>query len=130
MEILEHPKAADFQYMDLDDDISDIGLYVNIDECPFLEIFDLPEVNQDDLLLIVNSYIIHKFSNKKRDDVTSAFINFLEGDYSLFIDSIYSNVSLDIHIPRETVKTIFYRILSYGVIPFDSINGYKVKLII
>jgi hypothetical protein len=128
MEILEHPKVEDFQYMDLDDDIRDIGLYVNIDQCSFLEVFNLPEVNQDDLLLIVNSYVINKLSNRKLEDTPSAFINFLEGDYSLFIESMYVNVAIDIPIPRETVKTIFYRILSYGIIPFDSINGYTVKL--
>ena len=135
MEILEHPKFDDFEDFDFDlnptsVDPGDIGLFVYIDQCPFLEVFNIEEINYNELLLIVNSYIIHKFSEKELDMIPNAVINYFDGVYDLIIypDAISGNeISFD--ISRETVKTIFYRILSYGAIPLDTMNSNRVKLV-
>lgn len=129
MEILENPKLEDFQYIDLDDDLISIGLYVNIDQCPFLEIFNIKEVDYNQLLLIVNSYIINKFN--KVNIIPNASITVLDNDYTLWITLDKENLD-DIHITisEESARKILYRILSYGVIPFEPLNGYTVKMII
>lgn len=129
IEILENPKVEDFQYFDLDDDLIGIGLYVNIDQCPFLEVFNIKEVDYNQLLLIVNSYIINKFN--KVNIIPNASITILDNDYTLLITLYKENLD-DIHITisEESARTILYRILSYGVIPFDTVNGYTVKMII
>jgi hypothetical protein len=131
IEILEYPKVEDFKYMDLDDDLIGIGLYVNIDQCPWLEVFNIPEVDYNQLLLIVNSYIINKFSKKEIELTPNASITIIDDNYLLTIisDTKINNIDY-IDISIESVRTIFYRILSYGVIPFDTFNGYTVKMII
>lgn len=131
MEILEYPKIEDFKYMDLDDELIGIGLYINIDQCPWLEVFNIPEIDYNQLLLIVNSYIIHKFSKKEIESTPNASITIIDDNYLLTIisDTKINNIDY-IDISRESARTIFYRILSYGVIPFDTQNGYTVKLII
>ena len=126
MEILEHPKIDDFKGIDIDDDIGNIGLYVDIDQCPWLEVFNIPEINYDELSLIVNSYIIDRLNGKKFDYLHSATIIIIDNNYELSIDA--DRPSIIFNIPRETVKTLFYKILSYGVIPFDTITSNKVKL--
>jgi len=131
MEILEHPKVEDFQYMDLDDDLIGIGLYVNIDQCPFLEVFNIKEVDHNQLSLIVNSYIIRKFSKGGLDMTHNASITIVDNDYILWITSHINDFDdIYITISRESARIIFYRILSYGVIPFDTANDYTVKMII
>jgi len=130
IEILEHPKLEDFNddIINFDEDISNIGLLVYINQCPWLEVFNIEEINYNQLLLIVNSYIINKFSEEGLDDPPSATIFFVNDGYVLriisYIDIIYIDIS------RETAKTIFYRILSYGVIPLDTYTMNPVKLIL
>lgn len=131
MEILENPKLEDFQYIDLDDDLIGIGLYVNIDQCPWLEIFNIDEFDYNQLLLIVNSYIIHKFSKIGLELIPNASIAIVDDDYILTIvsDAISDSI-IYFKISEESARKILYRILSYGVIPFDTQNGYTVKMIL
>jgi hypothetical protein len=130
MEILENPKLEDFQYIDLDDELIGIGLYVNIDQCPFLEVFNIEEIDYNQLLLIVNSYIIRKFSRGEEvDQKPTVSINIVDNSYVLEITSDILN-NIFVNISDESARKILYRILSYGVIPFDSVNGYTVKMII
>ena len=133
MEILEHPKSDDFEginLINLDYDDADIGLSVYIDQCPWLEVFNIKEVDYNQLLLIVNSYIIHKFCKEGLDLIPAATIFFIDNNYILEINSdTYTEAAIPIKISRETVKTIFYRILSYGAIPIDTFNGARVKMI-
>ena len=127
MEILENPKLNDFKDVNLDDDFDDIGLYFYINQCPWLEVFNVEGIDYNQLLLIVNSYIIHTF-NKELYEIPHAVILFINNNYILRIISD-SGVINNINISRETVKTIFYRVLSYGVIPLDNYNSNPVKLI-
>jgi hypothetical protein len=125
MEILEYPKLEDFvNIMDLDD----IYLYIKIDQCPFLEVFNIEEIDYNKLLLIVNSYIINKFSEEGVDLIPAAVFSIIDDKYELHISTNLSDYI--INIKRETLRTIFYRILSYGVIPFESTWNTPVKMII
>ena len=127
MEILEYPKLEDFNDMDPDDGIGDIGLFVYIDQCPWLEVFNIEEVDYNQLLLIVNFYIIRKFSKEGLDGGPDATILFIDNGYALRIISDIEDIYVD--ISRETAKKIFYRILSYGTIPRDTFTTNPVKLI-
>ena len=75
----------------------------------------------------MDSYIIHKFSKEGLKKIPTASIFFINDSYILEI--ISDTTSLSIDISRETVKTIFRRILSYGVIPVDTHNGNPVNMI-
>jgi len=124
MEILEYPEVDDFEYVDPDD--TEVTLFVNIDQCPFLEVFNIPEIDYNELSLIVNSYILDKLNGKRLDYIPSATIDIIDNKYELTISTNYSDYVTNIE--RQTVKTIFYRILSYGAIPFDTVTSNPVKL--
>lgn len=126
MEILENPKLEDFENIF---DIEGIGLFVYIDQCPWLEVFNIKEVDYNQLLLIVNSYIIHKFSKKGLDLIPNASIFFIDNSYKLEIIPDIGKI-LSIDISRQSAKTIFYRILSHGEIPLDTANSDRVKMIL
>lgn len=84
-------------------------------------------------MLIVNSYIINKFSKKEFEGLpdSNATISFINNIYRLDIRSDNYNIEdISVNILRETVRTIFYRILSYGEIPRDTHNSNIVKMIV
>jgi len=119
MEILENPKVEDFENLHFYEELVGIGLYIYIDQCPWLEVFKIKEIDYNQLLLIVNLYIIRKFSRIGLELKPNASISIVDNDYIL---TIVADSIIYFTISEETARTIFYRILSYGVIPFDTAN--------
>lgn len=129
MQILENPKNEDFLDIDMDYIDEPIGLTIYVDDAPFMQIFNIPEINQDDLALIVDTFILDKFRKKGIEEHTFARMIILDGNYTINILGVPTLDEIEVVVSRDTMKSILYKILSFGVIPGDEINGYPVNLI-
>jgi hypothetical protein len=129
MEILENPKTEDFQDIDVNNIDEKIGLIIYTSDAPFMEIFNIPEINQDDLSLMVDTYILDKFREKGLEERTFARMIILDDNYTISINSVPTLDEIEVVVTRDTIKHIFYKILSFGVIPRDDINAEKINII-
>jgi len=131
MEILENPKNEDFQSIDVNDiaNLDDIGLLIFSYDAPFLEIFNIPEINQDDLSLTVDTYILDKFRKEGLEEHTFASMFIINNKYKITINTVPTLDTIEVVVSRDTMKNIFYKILSFGVIPLDDINPERVNIV-
>jgi hypothetical protein len=129
IEILENPKDEDFQSIDVNDVWDPIGLIVYTYDVPFMEIFNIPEINQDDLSLMVDTYILDKFRKKGLEEHTFARMIILDDVYMIEIVAVPTLDEITVTVTRDTMKQILYKILSFGFIPLDDINNEKINII-
>jgi hypothetical protein len=114
MEILENPKTEDFESIDVDNIDDSIGLVIFSYDAPFMEIFNIPEINQDELSLMVDTYILDKFREKGLDEHTFASMFIVNNKYKITINAVPTLDVIDVVVSRDTMKNIFYKILSFG----------------
>ena len=98
-------------------------------DAPFLEIFNIPEINQDDLSLMVDTYILDKFRKEGLEEHTFASMFIINNKYKITINTVPTLDEINVVVSRDTMKQILYKILSFGVIPLDDINNQRINII-
>lgn len=124
MDILEHPKIEHNELITTYQDIS------------FVHILNVEGINMKEIYKICNKCsldILNKTIEKVGYPTCSMYIEKEKYIISIYNPSLYrNNIKHDFYryiIERDSMKQIFYNILSYGVIPFDQYTGDRVKLI-
>lgn len=131
MEILEDPQVEDLedisQYL-INKNKDTFGLLFYVNDVPLLEVFaDIEGIDINQLLLMVNDYIMRKLTGVDIDGLAYVEISYRNDIYHLEISD--GHFITKTNIARDTVKLIFYRVLSYGKIPYDNIYCGMIKLV-
>ena len=137
MDILEHPKIEDFEVMD-----GIHGLYIHNElsiyyqDISFIHILNVEGINMKEIYKICNKCSLNKLDKMIEEVGFTTCSMYTEGEkyiISIYNPSLYHDFLrhdfYKYYIKRDSMKQIFYNILSYGVIPFDQYNGNQVKLI-
>ena len=114
MEVSKTPKTEYFESIDVDNIDENIGLLIFSYDAPFMKIFNISEINQDDLSLMVDTYILDKFREKRLEEHTFATMIILDNKYTIIINAVPTLDVIEVVVTRDTMKNIFYKILSFG----------------
>jgi len=98
-------------------------------DVPFMQIFNIPEINQDGLSLILDTYILDKFRKEGLEEHTFASMMILDDEYVINIVTVPTLDEINVVVSRDAMKNIFYKIISFGVIPLDDVYNEKVNII-
>lgn len=111
------------------------ALQIDASNIPFHQAFNVGDINPQQLQAIQNEYIenslISAYDGYDTEYCPLASMSYNDNNYWLEIyieESLYVDKCIKYKLSRENMKKVLYNILSYGVIPRDSNNGYKIKL--
>lgn len=108
-----------------DDDMS--VLYVNGQFYAFNQLYDLPNIDIEQLSEYWNTHIVHMLS--KQDIGTQMVIQYDDGYTISFEFASGDNIiTYDYETTKPIVREILHRVLSAGVIPYD-VHGETINLI-
>jgi hypothetical protein len=108
-----------------DDDMS--AIYVNAQFYAFNQLYDLPNIDAEQLSEYWNKFILHKLS--KKDIGAQMIIQYDDGYIISFIFNSDDNmVTYDYETTKPVVIEILHRVLSAGVVPYD-VNGETIEFI-
>jgi hypothetical protein len=131
MEILEHPKTEDFKdVVDVDED--DFYLVIHMSDIYLPMILDVEGINLEEIMALSDKHVTCQLNDELRKRSMGA-CNFWIDDNQVYIVDVnyyyFSNfINYRYHINRDNIRKIFYKMLSYGVIPRDGSNEDHVIL--
>lgn len=100
-------------------------LYISFNHIPFIDIFNIKEINFDDLLFLHNDYIMFKNNLKRGYIIPCAKISLINNIYRINIQSEPKNIN--VLVCKDTMKNIFYRISSHGCRLRDNYSHSELK---
>jgi hypothetical protein len=77
---------------------------------------------------MLNDYVMKKLNTIPIDSLVFAQISFDRENNTYYLMINDGKFNTETNITRDMVKIIFYRILSYGKIPQDNLNGDYVNI--
>lgn len=113
--------------------VEGIALQIDASDVPFTQAFNVEGINQQYMQGIQNEYVqnclICASGGRDLDECPLASMSCKDGNYRLEVSAVeYIAGSGKIKLTKDNMRKIFCNILSHGVIPRDSNNGYKIKL--
>lgn len=113
--------AINFEFDDMD------IMYINGDYFNVEQLYDLPNIDVQQLSELWNKYILFKL--KGNDDEVQIKLFYNLNKYEVHFEFYFNGLDFEYHYETSinTIRTILYRILSSGLIPCNS-SGNKIKL--